>query len=243
MGLRRTGEGRLLRRRAGTPRHPPVPARRPRAGRAGAHPRGGARRPVGRALSALALRRRARPRDAGPGRSDGGPGVARAGGQLRGAVGPPDAGPPAARDPRCARRRRRLLRPPHGRAGRARPGHLRRCRPVVVCLCHREPLAVGAGGRRRRRMGHPVPARGAGRARSGSPTAWRRWGGCAWGGRTSGRRSPGSSAPAGPPASRFPTSCCGSAGTRAARACRRPRTSMRPNPPPWWAPAMRRTCC
>ena len=63
LGLRRCGPGRLLRGDARSPRHPTVPARRPRARRAGAHPHRRARGSVGRPLPAVALRRRPRRRD------------------------------------------------------------------------------------------------------------------------------------------------------------------------------------
>ena len=90
---------------------------------------------------------------------DGRPGVAPPGGEPGRSFRAPDARPAAARHPRRAGRHRGLLRPAHGGAGRARARHLRRRRPVVVRVRHREPVAGGARRGRRRRMGDAVPAR------------------------------------------------------------------------------------
>ena len=144
------------------PGHPAVPAGWDRSRHPRADPGGGSRRPVGGTLTALALRGGDRGHDTRASGIDGRPGAPPPGVRAGGGRRAPDARPPVGRNSRGPDRTGGLLRPTGSRRGGARPGHLCRCRPLVVRLRHREPVAGGPGRGARHRLGHPLPTRRAG---------------------------------------------------------------------------------
>ena len=188
MGLPARGPGRPPPDPGRPARHPPFPARPGRRRGLGPDPRRRSRRPVGRSFAAVAVCPGGRPRHPGPRRAAGRPGPSRPGRRPGARCRPSAVGPGSRGHQGGADRPGGLLRP----AGRARrgagSGHLRRCRPVVLRLRHREPLVGGPGRGAGRSAGSPCSTPPTWPPWSARRPAWPRSAGCASAGRTNVRR-------------------------------------------------------